>query len=180
MVEDWLVVEEDGVKYPGLEMSLALKGKAFEMCKHLAKEELKKKTGSETIFNCLEKHYKKDTRLDKMEKAMNLYRIEREQNESAKEYVFWYEKYSDKCTKAGGEEMSAEMKGAHLLRQVNFSDMEKHIVLGACGDRLYDYTNIREQMIKIFQEERKREDVWAESDKKKNGRILSVRDTEVD
>lgn len=65
-------------------MRLALKRKAFEMGKQLKKEELKKKNGSETNFNCLAKHYK-DTRLAKMQKAMNLYRLEREQNGSIKE-----------------------------------------------------------------------------------------------
>lgn len=31
-INDWLVVEEDNIKYPGIEIRLALKGKSYQIC----------------------------------------------------------------------------------------------------------------------------------------------------
>jgi hypothetical protein len=154
-LEDWLILEEGNIKYPGLEIRVALKGKAYDLCKDIDRKELMKEDGKKEILKILDKTFKKDGRLDKMEKAMKLYKIEKQKEETMKEYVTRYETYSRECEKAGGGKMTEEMKGSHLLGQANLTNIELHIVLGACGEEEYEFEKIKTSLMRIFQEKDK-------------------------
>jgi hypothetical protein len=172
-VEDWLIVEEK-IKYPGLEIRMALKDEAFELCKDVDREELKEKGSEKKIFDILDVVYKKDSRVDKMEKALNLFGIEKKTEETMKEYVRRYEKCSRECSKAGGGKMDEELKGSHLLRQAKMSKTEVHLVLGACGKEKYEYEVVKSVLSRIFQESdkliKKEEKTWVVEERGKQGK----------
>ena len=91
----------------------------------------------------LDKLYLKVSRIDKLEKTMKLFKIEKRSEETMKEYILRYEKYSRECEKSGGGRMSEEMKGSHLLSQANLSKTDLHVILGACGNEEYNFGNIK-------------------------------------
>lgn len=167
-VKDWLIVERSKIEYPGLEIRLALRDKAFDICKDIDTKVLMEQESAKLIFEALNKVYKKDNRLDRMEKSLKLFKIERKREETVKDYVFRYEKFARQCEGAGGGVMSDTLKGCHLLEQANLTENEKHIVLGACGDKEYNFEEIKKALNRIFQEKKKEEekDNWLVEDKR--------------
>ena len=65
-VEDWLVLEEDNLKHPQLEIRLCLKGRALQLSESIKREDLKKKRGEREILKVLDKAYMNDKRVNRI------------------------------------------------------------------------------------------------------------------
>src|SRR5215469_3166527 len=160
-VEDWLIIS-DHSPYPGIEIRASLKGKAYDIVKDLNREELKNK-GAPWILEELDKVFKKDNRILRMEKARTFYTIQRRKEETIKDYIIRYEDSMRKCEKAGGGTMSEELKASHLLGQANLTKTDLHVVLGACGTEEFNFEKLKGEMTRIFQDEERKEDLRNEN-----------------
>src|SRR5215469_5357384 len=172
-IEDWLLVNEDQMKYPGLEVRLALRGRAYDAVEDIDREILKDRGGEKEVFRRLDKMYLKDSRMNKIEKAFEYFKIEKKAEETMKEFIVRYEKAGKACESVGGGKMSEELKGSHLLGGAGLNKMELHIVLGACGSEEYNFETVRNALGRIFQEDKnaidkKQKECFGEEGKKMN------------
>ena len=166
-VEDWLELEEEELKYPGLELRLALKGRALRLSENIMREDLKKKGGERKLLEILDKAYRKDKRINKILKIEEYYKIQRKDRESIKEYVERYEHVARKCKMEGGGELSEEMRGWHLVVQARLDQTTQTIIVGACSAEA-KYEEIKEEMLRITADrEEKKEGEWMEGGRKK-------------
>ena len=151
-VEDWLMVKGERVRYPALEIRMALKGKAYEAVKNIDRKKLCLKEGVKLLLNKLDSVYKRESKMDKLNKTIEFFRLERGEKENMRDYIVRHESAAVECEAVGGGKMSNEMKGSHLLYGARLNKTDLHVVLGACGDKEYNYTTIKKLLGNIFQE----------------------------
>jgi hypothetical protein len=151
-VEDWLMVKGESVRYPALEIRMSLKGKAYEAVKNIDRKKLGLKDGVKVLLNKLDSVYKRESKMDKLNKTIEFFRLERGEKESMRDYIVRHESAAVECEAVGGGKMSNEMKGSHLLYGAKLNKTDLHVVLGACGDKEYNYETIKKLLGNIFQE----------------------------
>lgn len=151
-VEDWMVICEERVKYPGIEIRMGLKGKALAVAEEIDREVLKGATGPKIILEKLDKVYLKDTLMDNYEKMKKYFKIGRESDEKMRDYIIRYEKAESECRGAMGKPMlEGEAKGFHVLEQANLTENQKQMVLAACGNDKLEYDRVSQIMKRIFE-----------------------------
>ena len=151
-VEDWLVVCGDDVEYPGIEIRMSVKGKAYEVTAGIDRDELMKEGGEKIILKKLEEAYEKDTLMDNFGKLKSFFKIERESGETMRDFIIRYEKRELECRKALGKSiLEGEVKGYHVLDQANLSENQKQMVLAACGKEKLEYEVVSQVMKRIFE-----------------------------
>ena len=167
--EDWLWVTRKEVEGPGVEIRMALRGRALDVVKDMDRNVLKQKGGDIKIFEKLDSVYKKDQLLDKYSKMKAYLKIERKENEKMDEYIIRYEKCADECNMAigaGGNMITGQLKGCHVMDQARLTDEQKQMVLAACGGDDLDYNKMRKALLRIFQslevEGKEKESEWWE------------------
>jgi hypothetical protein len=170
---DWLEIYEEEIRFPAIEMRISLKGKAYEAVKNIDREELKKKNGTKMLLKRLDELYKKDSKMEKLNKAAAFFRIEKKESERMKEYIMRYERTSLECEAVGGGKMSDEMKASHLITGAKLNTSDLHIVLGACGRDEYNFESVKLILGNVFQnaETRKsdaKEEAWVAERWEKN------------
>lgn len=149
--EDWLLLGEARLKYPGIELRVALRSKALEATCDIDRKELCSDKGVELIFAQLDKLYRKDKVLEEYGALRNYLRIEKTGTESMKEYINRYEKVADKCKKMTGTELSGKMKGCHLLEMANLKETDKKLVISACGIEEIKYDVVAKVLCRTFE-----------------------------
>lgn len=151
-VEDWMVVCESEIKYPGIEIRLSLKGKALEVVEGMDREALKGKDGPKLILNKLDEVYLKDSLMENYGKMKTYFKIVRDNEEKMRDFILRYEKAELECTKAIGRKMfEGEAKGFHVLEQANLTENQKQMVLAACGDGKLEYDKVSQILKRIFE-----------------------------
>ena len=152
LVEDWLEVCTGEVKFPGIEVRLSLKGRAYEIVEGMDRNELKKEGGAKAVLKKLDEAYLKDTLSDNYGKIKSYVKIERESGETMRDFIIRYEKEEMECSRAIGKSIwEGEVKGYHVLEQANLSETQKQMVLAACGSEKLDYTTMTHVMKRIFE-----------------------------
>lgn len=151
-VEDWLVITEGEVKYPGLEIRLSLMGKAMEVTEGMERDKLKTSDGSRIILQKLDEIFLKDSLVENYGKMKSYFRIERDSEEKIRDFIIRYEKIEAECTRALGKKMlEGEGRGFHLLEQANLTDNQKQMVLAACGQGKLEYEVVSKVLKRIFE-----------------------------
>ena len=150
-VEDWLDVYGDSAKYPGIEIRMSLKGRAYELTEGIGREELKKKGGEKLIIQKLDEAYLKDRIIDNYGKINSFIKIERDSGEGMRDYLIRYEKVELECCRAIGKNvLEGEVKGYHVLAQAKLSDNQKQMVLAACGKDKLEYGTVAQILKRVF------------------------------
>ena len=161
------MVEEEYLKYPGIEIRLCLKGRALRLSESIKKEDLRKRGGEREILTVSHKAYMKDKRVNRIMNIEKYYKIQRKAGETVKEYVERYEHVAWKCGKEGGGELPEEMRGWHTVSQARLDMTTKTIIIGACSAEAL-YEEIKEELLRITADrEVKTEAAWAEKEKRK-------------
>src|SRR5256885_6434007 len=101
-VEMWMKLEEDTIKFPGLEIKMSLEGEAFKTVDDVEIEKLVKKGGEKVIMERLEKRYGKDKLMDSFEKMTNFFEIKRGEEETMQEYGERFKRLQRECEIGGG------------------------------------------------------------------------------
>jgi hypothetical protein len=163
-VEDWLLLSEGEVKYPGVEIRLGLEGKALEVGKEMERDVLKGPDGANELMEKLDKRYRKDKMMENYIKVRNYLKVERKEKEKIEDYLQKYERLAEECKKAAtGSMLTGEIKGCHLLEQANLNEQQKQMVLSACGKDKLEYEMVAKVMKRIFEgigEEEGKEEWW--------------------
>lgn len=154
LVEDWMTVvgKEENV---GLQIRMSVQGKPLAILVDIERKELMKKNGYKLIFEKLDRMYLREEGMNRIEKLKEFLKIEKEKDENMREYVLRYEKVYEECKKVGGGTMSEAMKGTHVLMGAKLNERDQHIILGACGNKNYDYEEISRALCRIFSEKEK-------------------------
>lgn len=173
-VEDWMLITEGEVRYPGVVMRMALEGKALDIAMGMDRDELKKTSGGGILLDKLDGVYRKDKVMETYSKVRSYLKIERGEKETIEEYLFRYDKVAEECKKATGGRgmMEGEVKGCHLLEQAKVTETQKQMVLAACGGDKLDYNLVSKMMKRIFEglvEKETKEDGWWERKDNKGG-----------
>ena len=126
--EDWILMVEDVVKYPGIGMRMGLEGRAMEVGMTMERSELKKKDGAEKLLEKLDKRYRKDKVMETYGKVRQYLKVERGKEEKIEDYLHRYDKLAEECKKATGNNgmLDGEIKGCHLLEQANHRSPRPH------------------------------------------------------
>ena len=175
-VEDWMLITEDVMKYPGIAIRMGLQGKAMDVAMGMERSVLRTKEGAEKLIEKLDSIYRKDNVLETYSKVRSYLKVERNSKEKIADYLHRYDKLADECKRAtGGEGMlDGEVKGCHLLEQANVTEQQKQMILAACGRDKLEYNIIKKVMKRIFEsldrEETKEEDWWEEKGTKEKER----------
>lgn len=164
-VEDWRQIHAEDIKFPGLEIRAALTGGAYDTVRTLDRDELKESEGYKLILGTLDEIYMKDSKMEKLTRAVTFFHIGKLDHERMKDYIVRFERLSKECEEIGGGVMNDEMMASHLINGAKLDKRDLHIVLGACSSTEYKYKNIRRIMCSIFQDDCENDDKdkgWAE------------------
>ena len=162
-IEDWLLLSEGEVKYPGVEIRVGLQGSALEVAKEMERDDLKGRDGAEILMEKLDKRFRRDKMMENYIKVRNYLKVERGDKEKIEDYLQKYERLAEECKKAAGSMLTGEIKGCHLLEQGNLNEQQKQMVLSACGKDKLEYEMVAKVMKRIFEglgEEEKKDEWW--------------------
>ena len=113
--KNWrMQVEEEYLKYPGIEIRMCLKGRALYLSESIKRDDLKR-GGEREILKVLDKACMKDKTVNRIMNIEKYYKIQRKAGETVKEYVEMYEHVVWKCKEEGGGELPKEMRGWHMV-----------------------------------------------------------------
>lgn len=165
-IEDWLDLADVPEERQGMEIRMALAGKAFDLTMNIEREKLKGKDGAKTILEILDKKYKGDEVVDKYNKVERYLDIQRKEEENVRDFINRYEEAAHGCFKATGAILQGEMKGIHLLKKSGVTENQKQLVLAACGSQELTFERISEVMERVFgklgKKEEKDEGWWGQ------------------
>ena len=149
-VEDWMMVVGENVKYPGLEIRMALEGKAGQVTRDLEREKIAGEGGEKIVLAKLDSVYREDKTISTYYKVRNYLKIERKEGEKMRDFIVRYEKVSGECQAATGAILQGEIRGCHVLDQAGLTEEQKQLVLSACGNEQLTYERVGAALQRIF------------------------------
>ena len=168
-VEDWMVLSQKDVKLQGLVIKQGLEGKAYEAVMSLDKAVIRGERGGEEVLKKLDELYIKEQVWDNYDRCIGYLHIRRKKKESVRDFLMRYECLARECMNTGESELRGQMKAAHLLDSANLTELEREMVVSACGKDGLEFDAIRKIMKRIFDNSDKFEveESWAETSNRK-------------
>jgi len=174
-VQEWEILEAEYYEYPAVMIKSSLQNEAWRCVKNLTVAELRGKDGIQKLFRKLDEKYKKDRRLEVIKKVMSYYDIEREANETIRDFLERFEKAKEESKRIQEEENEGVVEGWVALYRAKLTDTERKIILGACVEGNQGYNNVKKEMLRIVEKEddikltgEKKSPVWLSSTRGEN------------
>ena len=124
-----VVYDEEG---QGLALLQALEGKPISVIRGMDIATMKGEKEAEKMLEKLDGYYKEGV-FEVNDKVVAWAECQRRQGESVKEFILRFECVNDECKKLGIEMLQGEAKGTILMHKANITEVEKKMVMSACG-----------------------------------------------
>ena len=147
-VQLWLEMGGKDYENPGAWIMNSLKGKGWDSVAKLNLEEIKQKDNVHKIFKELDKNIFKGKQ-NRKSKDRFFQKMERKQEETMRDYIIRFEKEKDECKEAGVK-IDEETLRYLIILKGNITNIEKAVIMGACGDNM-EFNKVKNEMIKIKQ-----------------------------